>query len=157
MSAQHCERRSSRRRTNRSSLFVHVAVLPSLLALALLHAQFAQSHGALAVGVPDSVIRDGIAFGYSWNAPNRNVAEAEAVNSCRNFDTASSDARALCKVVTTYRHGCLSIALDENGGGGWGWAVQSSVFEAEGQALRACRSTLQKICLVVLTQCDYTP
>jgi hypothetical protein len=133
------------------------AVLPSLLALALLDSQFALSHGALAIGVPDSVIRDGIALGYSWNAPNRSVAEADALNSCRTFDTASSDTRALCRVVTTYRHACLSIALDEQGGGGWGWAVRTSVFEAEGQALRACRSTLQKICVVAITQCDSIP
>jgi hypothetical protein len=144
-------RRNNRMRLNRG--------FPSVVccALLLLHAPIALSYGALAVGVPGSVVEDGIAFGYSWDAPNRNVAEAQALESCRTLESASAYARSLCKIVSTYRRNCLSIALDEPGGGGWGWAVQSSVLEAEGKALQICQSTVRKICDIAFSKCDATP
>jgi len=77
--------------------------------------------------------------------------------SCRNVGAASVEARGLCKIVSTFRRRCLSIAMDEPGAGGWGWAVQSSVLEAESKALELCQSTVQKICSIALTQCDEMP
>jgi hypothetical protein len=123
----------------------------------LLYAQAGWGHGALAVGVPPSIVEDGIAVGFSWNAPDRDVAQVEAMKSCLNLTTASAKARALCKVVSTYRHRCFSVALDYRGGAGWGWAVEASVLAAEGKALQLCKSTVQKICSIAFTQCDDTP
>jgi len=136
---------------------LHLGSISGIVLLFLLHPQAPWGHGALAVGVPESIVDHGIAVGFAWNAPDPDVAHVEAMKSCLSLKTASAKARALCKVVTTYRHRCFSVALDQRGGAGWGWAVERSAMEAEGKALQVCKSTVQKICSIAFTQCDDTP
>jgi hypothetical protein len=136
---------------------LRLCVFLSVVTLALLQPNVAWAHGALAVGVPESIVKDGIAVGFAWNAPDGDIAQVESLKSCLNLKTASAKARVLCKVVSTFRHSCFSVALDQPGGSGWGWAVERSVLQAEGKALRACNSTVQKICSIAFTQCDDTP
>jgi len=115
------------------------------------------AYGALAIGVPESVTLDGISVGFSWNAANADAARVEALKSCLDLKTAPLQARALCTIVTTFRHRCFSIALDHPGGAGWGWAVESSVAAAEGKALQTCKSTVRKSCRIAFAQCDVSP
>lgn len=117
----------------------------------------AGAHGALAIGVPDSVTLDGISVGFSWNAPSEDHARIDALKSCLDLKTAPAKARALCAVVSTFRHRCFSVAIDHPGGAGWGWAVESTVRQAEMKALQSCKSTLQKTCLIAFAQCDVSP
>jgi hypothetical protein len=56
---------------------LRLCALPSVFALALLQSQAAWAHGALALGVPESVVKEGIAFGFAWNAPDADVAHIE--------------------------------------------------------------------------------
>jgi hypothetical protein len=132
-------------------------IISCLFAIAFLHTQLAHSHGSLAVGVPESIVQDGIAVGFAWNAPDAHTAQVEALKSCLNLKTASARARALCSVVSTYQYRCFSVALDQPGGAGWAWAVERSSTEAEGKALQLCKSTVQKICTIAFTQCDESP
>jgi hypothetical protein len=117
----------------------------------------AMAHGALAVGVPESVSKDGISVGFAWNAPSPELARIEALKSCLDLKTASPKARALCNVITAFRHQCFSIAMDHAGGDGWGWALERSLPEAERRALQACKSTVQRSCVIAFGQCDERP
>jgi hypothetical protein len=114
-------------------------------------------HGALAIGVPESVVLDGISVGFSWNAVSPEAARVEALRSCLDLKTASVQARSLCSIVTTFRHRCFSVAMDHAGGGGWGWALDATVQGAEVKAVQSCKSTVQKRCLVAFAQCDVMP
>jgi Domain of unknown function (DUF4189) len=117
----------------------------------------AAPHGALAIGVPESVVLDGISVGFSWNAASPEAARVEAMKSCLDLNTASLKARALCNIVSTFRQRCFSVAMDHPGGGGWGWALDASVQGAEAKALESCKSTVQKRCVVAFAQCDVMP
>jgi hypothetical protein len=81
----------------------------------------------------------------------------EALKSCLDLKTASLQARALCNIVSTFRHRCFSVAMDHPGGGGWGWALDATVQGAELKAAQSCKSTLRKQCLIAFAQCDVTP
>lgn len=115
------------------------------------------AHGALAIGAPESVVLDGISVGFSWNAQSPDHARVEALKSCLDLKTAPVQARALCSIVSTFRHRCFSVAMDHPGGGGWGWAVEASVGAAEAKALQSCKSTVQKRCVIAFAQCDVSP
>lgn len=132
-------------------------LLGAMTATLALSAGTAASHGALAIGVPESVELDGISVGFSWNAGSPEVARIEALRSCLDLKNAPLRARSLCSIVTTFRQRCFSVAIDHLGGGGWGWALDSTVEGAEAKALQSCKSTLQKSCLVAFAQCDVKP
>ena len=133
-------------------------VLLSAISAALaLSAGTAAPHGALAIGVPESVELDGISVGFSWNAGSPELARVEALRTCLDLKTAPLQARALCSIVTTFRHRCFSVAMDHPGGGGWGWALDATVQGAEAKALQSCKSTLQKRCFIAFAQCDVKP
>ena len=122
-----------------------------------LSAGSASSHGALAIGVPDSVVLDGISVGFAWNAASPEAARVDALRSCLDLKTASVRARALCNIVSEFRHRCFSVAMDHAGGAGWGWALDATVQGAEAKALQSCKSTVQKRCVVAFAQCDDRP
>jgi hypothetical protein len=130
---------------------------PCLATLLILWTGSLCAHGALAVGVPESVAKDGISVGFAWNAPSSDLARIDAIRSCLDLKTAPAKARALCNVITTFRYQCFSVAMDAPGGDGWGWAVERSLPEAERRALQACKSTVQKSCYVAFGQCDDKP
>jgi hypothetical protein len=136
---------------------VKKVVLAAMTLTLALSAGPAVSHGAIAIGVPESVVLNGISVGFSWNAASPEVARVEALRSCLDLKTASFQARSLCAIVSTFRHRCFSVAIDHPGGGGWGWALDASVEGAEAKALQSCKSTLQKRCLIAFAQCDVTP
>lgn len=128
-----------------------------LLAFAMLSPRLAWGHGALAIGIPDSVANDGFAIGFSWNTPTADIARVDALRACLDLKTASANARGLCRVVTTFSRQCFSVATDHAGGAGWGWAVGRTIVDAEMNALRSCKSTVRQSCLIAAARCDTTP
>lgn len=129
-----------------------------LLAFVLLWPRLGRSHGALAIGLPDSVAGHGIAMGASWNMPTVDAARRRALEECSGFQLAPAKTRALCRVVRTFSRQCISFATDpEEGASGWGWAVAQDLTDAEMNALRACRSTMLEFCVVTVAHCDTTP
>jgi hypothetical protein len=129
-----------------------------LHAFVFLSPRLAWGHGALAIGLPDSVADHGIAMGVSWNMPNVEAARKRALEECSGFQLAPVKTRALCKVVRTFSRQCVSFATDpKEGSPAWGWAVTKTLREAEMNALRSCKGTMMDFCIVTVAQCDTTP
>lgn len=115
--------------------------------------------GALAIGLPRDVAKEGIAIGWVINSDSEGSAHERALRGCLDFKDAPATTRALCKVIKTFRGECVAIALDpEDGTPGVGWAVAMSMQAAETDALAACVSTAgaerQQHCKVTVLRCD---
>jgi hypothetical protein len=115
--------------------------------------------GALAVGEPADVSKQGLATGNGYNYPTKEGAEARALKECLTFTGAPPTTRALCKVIITFEKQCFAIAMDpKSGTPGWGWAVRNEKAEAEDSAMDRCRktagSTRVKFCKVADSKCD---
>jgi hypothetical protein len=125
------------------------ALLAVLNVGALLISQPASAFGALAVGVPADVSHSGFAYGINVNAPTEAMARETALSNCRGTNAnsqvhsqSSQPARALCTVVTTFRHQCAAVAEDPAAGTpGVGWAVAPTLEDATQQAINNCRAT----------------
>ena len=137
---------------------VRVVVSAALL-LAIANLTEARSDGAIALGLPADVAKEGAAFGAAWNHRTAEEAQADALARCRAFQGAAPGTVKLCKVVRTFRQECLAIALDrEPSTPGIGWAVSPTKSEAEHIALQNCKSTAgpdrQGFCQVTQSQCE---
>ena len=66
-------------------------------------------------------------YGSSWNQPNGERAEQEAMRMCNRSD---------CKVLLTLENSCGSLAVARNGG--YVWAEGSSLYEAKLRASNRC-------------------
>lgn len=131
-------------------------ILSALLILASAAPVSSWAHGALAIGLPESVQLHGFSIGFAWDKPTADTARVDALRSCLDLPTAPPQARGLCRVVTTFNRQCLSIANDP-GGSGWGWAVDATPAGAQAKALSSCVSTVRKSCSIAATQCDRMP
>jgi len=114
------------------------AILAVLSIGALLISQQASAFGALAVGVPAEVARSGFAYGINVNSATEAMARETALSNCRGTNPnsevhseSSQPARALCTVVTTFRHQCAVVAQDPAAGTpGVGWAIAPTLEAA---------------------------
>jgi hypothetical protein len=134
-----------------------------LAALALVAAlawpQDGAAEGALAIGLPKDVAKEGIAIGWVINSDSADTAHERALRGCLDFRDAPATTRALCKVIKTFRGECVAIALDpEAGTPGVGWSISGSMEMAETDALAACASTAgatrRQHCRVTVLRCD---
>jgi hypothetical protein len=121
-----------------------------LLALCAGHANAA---GALAIGLPSDVAKEGVAMFTHVGARTAEEAKAKALAGCKSIKGASDKSKALCKVVASFQNQCVAEALDpQNGTPGFGWALASSGAEAKKQAIANCRDTAgparQDACIV---------
>jgi hypothetical protein len=119
----------------------------------------AAADGAIAVGLPRSVAKEGVALGTSWNYPTPEGARARALQECLSFMDAPPDTRKLCKVLQTFTRECVAIAIDPAAGTpGVGWAVAPTMDNAQSSALRRCQDTAgasrRQFCKVTVTHCD---
>jgi len=134
-----------------------VGALAMMAALAWPRAGAAE--GALAIGLPSDVAKEGIAIGWVINSDSEETAHERALRGCLDFRDAPASTRVLCKVIKTFRGECVAIALDpEAGTPGVGWAIALSMRTAETDALAACASTAgaerQQHCRVTVLRCD---
>ena len=129
-----------------------------LLALALLPGP-AVAEGALAIGLPSDVSKDGIALGWNTNSPTAAEARQRALAGCRDVKNSTEAARSLCKIVGTFHDQCVAGAEDPDAGTpGVGWAVSADKKTAEQQALAMCRAksppARRAACKVMTSGCD---
>ncbi|HEY1542144.1 MAG TPA: DUF4189 domain-containing protein [Xanthobacteraceae bacterium] len=124
-----------------------------LLAGALVAPSIAQADGAIAVGLPQDVAKQGVSSFIYVNAKNMTDARRESVDGCKTKTPASAASKALCKVVATFKNQCAAEAFDpQDGTPGFGWAIAETLQEAKEMALSNCRDTAgpdrQKACIV---------
>ena len=134
----------------------------ALAAVCLTTSAFA--FGALAVGEPADVAKDGLAMGWSADLGSQDAASAEALDWCHkiNDPPVSEETRALCKVVLTFTHQCFAVAFDKKPKTpGRGWAIAATKEEAAAAALEKCKSTAgagrEGFCEIALNDCDVVP
>jgi hypothetical protein len=98
--------------------------------------------GAVAVGEPADISKDGVAIYTYVNASNAEAAKKSALEGCRSMEHASSTSKALCKVVATFVNQCVAESIDpESGTPGFGWAMAPNSRAAREQAISNCRDT----------------
>jgi hypothetical protein len=146
--------------TDRTFMFrPFLFLLTAGLAIGATGIRSASAEGALAIGLPDNVAQDGVAFGYSANFETREKAIAVALEHCRTTKESTAKARSLCQVVEAFRGQCVAISMDPKAGTpGVGWAVAPGKSEADGKALTACKATAgadrQGACVISVSVCD---
>jgi hypothetical protein len=98
--------------------------------------------GAVAVGEPADISKDGVAIFTYVNADNAAAAKQKALDGCKGLPNASDTSKALCKVTATFENQCVAQSLDpESGTPGFGWAMARNSRMAKEQALSNCRDT----------------
>jgi hypothetical protein len=117
------------------------------------------AEGALAVGLPADVAKQGLALGYALNYESTEKAQELALKRCREFPDAPQATRDLCKIVEKFSKRCLAVALDpQSGTTGIGWSTSKNQEVAEELAMERCIDTAGRkrgaFCRVTLTTCD---
>jgi hypothetical protein len=130
-----------------------------LLATALLAPAPAAAEGALAVGVPADVVKEGFAYGRDINFPDENAASDRALDLCRTAKDSTDTARGMCTIVMSFKGQCVSVAMDPQAGTpGVGWAVAPTRDAADQQALANCMATAgadrRQFCVKSDSACD---
>jgi hypothetical protein len=114
------------------------------MTLAVILAQIGPSvaAGAVALGLPSDVAKDGVSIGTSVNRATMDETKAVAIKSCKTDPNASTKVAALCKVVATFENQCVAIVVDPNAGTpGFGWAVAETSQRASQQAVANCQDS----------------
>ena len=98
------------------------------LLAALAWPQTGAAEGALAIGLPGDVAKEGVAIGWVHQLGQRAGRPTErALRGCMDFKDAPANTRALCRVIKTFRGECVAIALDpESGTPGWAGPSRSA-------------------------------
>lgn len=130
-----------------------------LMAAAVAGPSPAAAFGAVALGEPASIAKQGVAIGLSRNYSSKEGAEARALKECLSFVDAPPDTRALCKIIRTFEKQCYAVAIDPQAGTpGFGWSIMPTKAEAESSAMNRCRETAGasrvKFCKVATSDCD---
>jgi uncharacterized protein DUF4189 len=112
------------------------------LALCLMANDRCMAAGAVALGEPADIAKDGVAIFTQVNAANAKRAKELALAGCKALPNSSDTSKALCKIVATFENQCVAQALDpQNGTPGFGWAMAPNSKQAAEQALSNCRDT----------------
>jgi hypothetical protein len=123
-------------------------------------AMAAHGFGALAVGETESVAKDGIAMGTSWNYSSAEAANDAALTNCHKWkDKGAPKASDRCRVIATYHNECYAVSLDPKPGTpGAGWAIAADKETAQQRALAHCRLTAgsdrEQFCEISESNCD---
>jgi uncharacterized protein DUF4189 len=130
-----------------------IAIIAVMIAVTM-QSNGSLADGAVAIGLPSNVARDGFAIGHQVNAPDMETARKGAVAGCQKSIGASEKAKALCKVVATFQNRCFAVAIDpQDGTPGVGWAIEENSALAEKAAVAQCRTTAgadrEQFCVVM--------
>jgi Domain of unknown function (DUF4189) len=119
-----------------------MALATAALALCLMANDRCMAAGAVALGEPADIAKDGVAIFTQVNAANAKRAKELALAGCKALPNSSNTSKALCKIVATFENQCVAQALDpQNGTPGFGWAMAPNSKQAAEQALSNCRDT----------------
>ena len=98
--------------------------------------------GAVALGQPSDIAKDGVAIYTFVKAASVELAKEKAMAGCKTLEHSSTTSKALCKIVATFENQCVAEAIDpESGTPGFGWAMARNSQLAKEQALSNCRDT----------------
>lgn len=127
---------------------------------AVLGPRLCYAEGALAIGLPADVARQGFAAGHAVNDATVAEARKNALDGCHQSIDASEAAKSLCEVATTFRNKCFAVAIDPKAGTpGVGWALADNLRLADQQALEACRTTAgddrRQFCVILRPENDH--
>ena len=127
----------------------------------MLSAGPAVADGAVAIGVPKDVAKEGVAQGYSIRAKTPEEARKTAMGYCSDVKKSSNAAVALCKVVKEFHDQCVAFALDpQPGTPGFGWGVGADKAGAEKAAIAMCYGNAganrRAFCKAMASDCDGT-
>ncbi len=96
--------------------------------------------GAVAVGVPSDVAKQGVSAGTVANFKTMDEAKSRAVENCKLNGSAIS--KSLCKVVATFQNQCVATAMDPKAGTpGYGWAIADTSQAASKKAMANCQDS----------------
>jgi hypothetical protein len=96
--------------------------------------------GAVAVGQPSDIAKQGVSYRETTNYKTMDQAKAAALTGCKS--NGSDQSKALCQVVATFSNQCVAEAYDpQTGTPGFGWAIGDTTRAAADQAMANCRST----------------
>src|SRR6185437_5455137 len=132
----------------------------ALLCIVLPQPHRAAAEGAIAVGQPKDVAKEGYAYAYSTGKADMPTARTEALDACRKPGNGKSpQGRKLCKVVGTFTNECIAVAMDPKAGTpGVGWAIGGTLQLAEAQAVTRCKATAGagrgEYCKIDNSRCD---
>src|SRR5262249_49188523 len=131
----------------------------ALVVVCVLACSPALADGALAIGFPSNVTKDGFAAGFAYNSADPEKARSTAMERCRTTKSAPDSAKSLCMVIGTFRNECVAIAMDpKDGTPGVGFAIATDKETAEARALAFCAATAGKtrqgFCTIQGSQCD---
>lgn len=136
------------------------ALLAAMAMSGLVAPRPAAGDGALAIGEPKDVAKEGYAYGFATNRANAEDASTAAMHDCKaESPGVDKRAQALCNVVQTFRNKCFAVAMDpKDATPGAGWAVADDKETAGRNALVKCHETAgadrQEFCKVTHTDCD---
>jgi len=107
----------------------------------------AGAHGAIAIGGnPANAETKGIAVGIVQNYGTEEEAESEALKKCLAFTGAPKKTVAHCRVVRSFEHEWVVVALDPKPSTpGFGWSIDPDKAVAERNAMDQCKvSSVEK-------------
>src|ERR1700690_235320 len=115
------------------------------------------AEGALAIALPDDVVKVGFAYGSAYNYPTMEEAQQKALENCKK--TKSDVRKKLCTVINSFKDQCFAVSMDPaDGTPGVGWSVTDDLRSAESAALAKCEATAgpgrRAACKVHSSGCD---
>jgi hypothetical protein len=123
-------------------MFYRMMIGAVALALCLAVNDRCMAAGAVALGEPADISKDGVAIFTYVRAANSSIAKEKALAGCKALPNSSNTSKALCKIVATFEDQCVAQALDpQDGTPGFGWAMARNSKQAKEQALSNCRDT----------------
>ena len=130
-----------------------------MLAIAGLGARDARADGALALGIPSNVAKDGFSYGWAYDHPSTIAAKEAALKACKTNNEGSSQAKKLCRIYDSFVGRCAAISMDPKAGTpGVGWAIDDNRDGAEKSALANCKVTAgedrEDFCEISRSICD---
>ena len=72
----------------------------------------ASADGALMIAVPADGLRNGFAYGLSWDYPSRIQAESNAKSECMKTAKENDVDPQRCRLIETFKGKCGAIAMD---------------------------------------------
>lgn len=115
--------------------------------------------GAIAIGEPQDVAKEGLAVGIVVNYSSEAKAAETALANCRSYKDAPQSTRDLCKVVKAFTSECVATAYDPKPSTpGWGWSIGFTKDVAADAAMANCLLSAgadrARFCAAATTLCD---
>jgi hypothetical protein len=123
-------------------MLYRMMIVAMALSICLMANDRCAAAGAVAIGQPSNIAKDGVAIFTAVKQSSVERAKKRAMEGCKSLLHASATSRSLCKIVATFENQCVAQALDPaDGTPGFGWAIARNSRQAKEQAISNCRDT----------------